>query len=329
MATLPSRFQAVALLGSLGFAAGLLGLTGSAAAQPIAPSQARSGVPSMIHPVAVFGTDDREALPQPRAMLAGKIGMLALGEATFCTAFCVGTDTIATASHCLLGTEQTPGPDLERVVFKMGQHEATPAKLAGESRSSIRSHLKSGTPLLRVTPPIAAVRDWAVVRLAKPVCRSGGLPLSKLSRDGIEREAKAGNVYQVAMHRDVAPDALVIAGACLITTSFPQAGAEAIAQDFLDPQSVLMHTCDTGPGSSGSPLLIDGPNGPEVIGINVGTYVLARASASTSSADGAPARASEAIANTAIESERFRSAVEFFTLETSAIPAGSASGKAH
>src|SRR5262249_59870907 len=35
-------------------------------------------------------------------------------------------------------------------------------------------------------------------------------------------------------------------------------------------------TCDTGGGSSGSPILLDTPQGPQVIGINVGTYEQAK-----------------------------------------------------
>ena len=45
------------------------------------------------------------------------------------------------------------------------------------------------------------------------------------------------------------------------------------ARDFTDPDQLLLHTCDTGAASSGSPLLVEGPDGPEVVGINVGTYV--------------------------------------------------------
>ena len=48
---------------------------------------------------------------------------------------------------------------------------------------------------------------------------------------------------------------------------------QTIRRDFANPDQLLLHTCDTGAASSGSPLLVDGPHGPEVVGINVGTYV--------------------------------------------------------
>lgn len=293
---------------------------GLAKAEP-APARLLAAGRSPVHPIAVFGPDERKPLPQSRAALAEKIGVLSVGDATFCTAFCVANDTIATASHCLLGTEQIPGPDLERVTFKVGGAEPLSTKLAGDDRSRMRSVLRSGTPLLRVTPPIAAAKDWAVVRLAKPVCRAGGLTLSKLSRDEVQMRAEAGEIYQVAMHRDVSPDKIVTSGPCALPTAFPLADAGAIAQDFVDPAAILMHTCDTGPGSSGSPLLVDTASGPEVLGINVGTYIISRTATSTSSSSG-PARENDAIANTAIEASRFRGAVEMFTLQTPATGSG-------
>ena len=55
-------------------------------------------------------------------------------------------------------------------------------------------------------------------------------------------------------------------------------------------------------------MLIDAPGGPEVIGINVGTYVLSRVLNKT--ADNESGANNEPIANTALETARFRAAVE-------------------
>ena len=49
-----------------------------------------------------------------------------------------------------------------------------------------------------------------------------------------------------------------------------------LAKDFSAADNLILHTCDTGGASSGSPLLIDGADGPEVVGINVGTYAQTR-----------------------------------------------------
>ena len=245
--------------------------------------------------------------------------MLQLGETRFCTAFCIAGDVIATASHCLLGTTQTAPPDLERITFSVGAERPQTSKLDGQTRSAMRARLSSGTALLRVTPPIDAASDWALARLAKPVCRAGGLKLTPLDRPELEARAELGQIYQIAMHRDVEPGNLVYAAPCGIARAFPQAAEKTIAQDFLKPLAILMHTCDTGPGSSGSPLLTDRADEPEVVGINVGTYVLSRPQAHTSSTGSPQPRQSEAIANTAIQADQFRSAVEAFMIETSAV----------
>ena len=66
---------------------------------------------SAVQPVAVFGTDDRVPLPAKYKDVQEKIGLLFnVRGRTVCTAFCVASDVIATAGHCLLGIagERTP-----------------------------------------------------------------------------------------------------------------------------------------------------------------------------------------------------------------------------
>jgi protease YdgD len=121
------------------------------------------------------------------------------------------------------------------------------------------------------------------------------------------------------MHRDFEPGRLAYGAPCSISRSFIQAAEKTIQADFAKPEAILMHTCDTGPGSSGSPLLTPGDGGPEVVGINVGTYVLSRP-AGTSSTSSPQSPQSEAIANPAIQTDQFSAAVEAFTIETSALP---------
>lgn len=270
-------------------------------------------------PTAIFGADQRRSLPPSHSSLRDKIGILALGEASVCTAFCVAEDTIATASHCLLGTTLSPPPDLRRISFSVGGPAMLSSRLAGHTRTAIRAQVRSGTDALRVTPPIAAAEDWAVVGLEKAVCREGGLKLTALPREGIEALSSQERIYQVAMHRDYAPGTLVYGGPCMIARAFPQAPEKTIALDFAKPEAIFMHTCDTGPGSSGSPLLTDAGTGPEVVGINVGTYVLSRPPANLSSAASGQTRQSEAIANTAIQAGEFRTAIEAFSIKTSSL----------
>ena len=69
---------------------------------------------------------------------------------------------------------------------------------------------------------------------------------------------------------------LAYAQPCGMSRSFQHTEWSAISQDFSDPEALILHTCDTGGASTGSPLLIDTDRGPAVIGINVGTYEQAR-----------------------------------------------------
>jgi protease YdgD len=274
--------------------------------------------------IAVFGTDNRQTLSTQRAPSTDKIGTLAVKGSNICSAFCVSPDTIATASHCLFGTAQSQAPTLTDLVFKIGEGPAaSTSPLAGKSAAAIKRNIRAGTVSLRITPPIDAANDWAVARLAQPVCRSGGLPLSPLTREEVLEKSEAGAVYQIAMHRDFTPATLALGGPCGMAESFPLAGPDTIAHDFANAPSILMHNCDTGAGSSGSPLLIDGMHGPEVVGINVGTYVLSRTSPSSSTGGGTGK--SEPIANTAIATARFREVVEAFTFATSSLPAAARS----
>lgn len=271
---------------------------------------------------AVFGSDDRRRLAANDRTLRTQIGTLSSsGTGAFCTAFCVADDLIATASHCLFGTAASAGPDLKDLSFRLGSVRAsapgTPlASVAGQNQSRA---ITSGTTRLTIEPPISAAADWAVARLKTPACSAGHLRLSPLEPSAIRTEAERGNVYQIAVHADL-PDTDLRRGApCAIGSSFPKADTDAIARDFASPQSILFHTCDTGGGSSGSPLLIDTPTGPEVVGINVGTYILSRNVSTARDTKQAPT--SEAIANTAIEISAVRLAIQSMQALSAARPA--------
>ena len=280
-----------------------------ASAQPSGLALTPHHLQSLVMPVAVFGADERRNIPHRHSALSQKIGTLTLDGSTICSAFCVAPDVIATASHCLFGTAGSEKPTLTKFAFKIGSGEnRQSSRFAGGAETNTHDNVRSGTENLSLSPPIEAANDWAVARLARPLCRTGGIPLSDKSREEIADASGQGQVFQVAMHRDLSATRIVFGGPCAIKEAYPEASASMIARDFKDPDSIILHDCDTGPGSSGSPMLIDTPRGPEVIGINVGTYVLSRVLNKTAD-NGADAH-SEAIANTALETARFRAAVE-------------------
>ena len=158
--------------------------------------------------VAVFGADQRRKLSGIENALGKKIGILSSRRTgAVCTAFCAASDIIVTASHCLFGTAVSAKPDLAQIQFEA---DGEISSLAGLTTNSIAQHVLSGTRNLSVTPPIAAADDWAVARLAQPICRDGGLAFTEKSYAEIAGIAQAGGVYEIAIHRDISEPGLML-----------------------------------------------------------------------------------------------------------------------
>jgi hypothetical protein len=148
------------------------------------------------------------------------------------------------------------------------------------------------------------------VRLARPSCNKGALPVRVLSTEEIIAEAEAKRIFQVSYHRDYTPWKIAYSQPCGVARSFETADWKTIAQDFSNPGQLLLHTCDTGGASSGSPMLLETARGLEVIGINVGTYVQSKVLMQ----DGQIARRLKAdtVANTGVSSAAFAAKLDAF-----------------
>ncbi len=226
-------------------------------------------------PIAIFGTDDRSALPERYRSLHGQIGVLFnVHSRTVCTAFCVGDDMVATAAHCLYRTVGETSPRLADFWFARNYDVVRDyARVAGRIAGATAQNVMAGSQKLSVRPPIDATRDWALIRLERPLCPNGGLQTQAMATDEILREAAVGQVFQVSYHRDYTQWRLAYSKPCGVKRDFDVVDWQTIKQDFASAEQLLLHTCDTGGASSGSPLFVDTPDGPRVIGINVGTYV--------------------------------------------------------
>ena len=130
-----------------------------------------------------------------------------------------------------------------------------------------------GNFALRVRPPIDAAHDWALMRLARPACTKHELTLRVFSPAELIAHSRAGHVFQISYHRDFTQWKAAYSKPCGVARDFDNAEWSTIAPDFLEAERMILHTCDTGGASSGSPLLVDTAEGPVVAGINVGTYV--------------------------------------------------------
>jgi Putative peptidoglycan binding domain/Trypsin len=238
-----------------------------------------SGVATTSASAAVFGSDDRVEVPARLDVVGRSVGMLFNNEArTVCTAFCVSDNTIATAAHCLFKTAGETPPRVADFWFGRlnGSNSREFARIAGFTTASTPQHVMAGSTQLSIRPPIDATRDWALVRLSRPLCRGAALPIKVLAPEDLVVQAEDKRLFQVAYHRDFANWRLAYSKPCDAARAFTGATRATIAKDFTDVDQLILHKCDTGGASSGSPLLVDTANGPVVVGINVGTYVQSR-----------------------------------------------------
>ena len=167
--------------------------TGIRAAAAVTALAVAGAVASTAVLAAVFGSDDRVEMP-PRLDAVGRsVGMLFNNEArTVCTAFCVSDNTIATAAHCLFKTAGETPPRVADFWFGRlnGSNSREFARIAGVTTASTPQHVMAGSTQLRVRPPIDATRDWALVRLSRPLCRGAALPIKVLPPDELVRQAE-------------------------------------------------------------------------------------------------------------------------------------------
>ncbi|MBL8564723.1 MAG: trypsin-like peptidase domain-containing protein [Hyphomicrobiaceae bacterium] len=256
-----------------------------------------SGMGRSIIPVAMFGGDERRPLDM-HSGLRRFIGRLRQAETgSVCSAFCIATNIVATAGHCVQSALENGGLDALRFAID-ADRETTGVRIAGAGEGRASFNVLTGASELHTRPPINAVSDWAFLRLERTACPAGGLKFAALPADMLARRSRERRVYHVSYHRDVANWQLMIASPCRVVTDLPQQISALLEQDFDDPRNLLLHDCDTGAASSGSPLLTDGDNGPEVVGINIGTYVRSRVV--THDGEIVQRLASEPIANTAL-----------------------------
>jgi protease YdgD len=254
---------------------------------------------------AVFGQDQRTSVPPRYAHLQKKIGLLYNDRAkTVCTAFCVAPGLIATAAHCLYRTTGDRPPALGDFIFTPSydnQREAS--RIAGHAIGSASQNVLAGSMSIRVRPPIDAASDWALVRLSSPACKGGHLAVRPMGLEEIEQAASNKRLFQLSYHRDYPSWQLAYSRPCSASSQFGSLSWSTIARDFSSPQALVLHRCATGGASSGSPLLIETADGPVVVGINVGTYVLSKVLVK----EGKIAKRfrQDVIANTAVNAQAF------------------------
>ena len=185
---------------------------------------------------------------------------------TVCTAFCVAPATWwrRPATACSASPARRP-PRIARFLVRAQLRRRARLSPASPATPTARQpqHVMSGAMTLNVRPPIDATKDWALVRLARPVCTKGVLPVRALPRRadhrGGRRQARVPDLLSSRLSR---PGSSPTRGPAAWPRASTTADWSTIAQDFSDPDALLLHTCDTGGASSGSPLLLDTREGP-------------------------------------------------------------------
>ena len=274
-------------------------------------------------PVAVFGSDDRVAVPANKEWVAQRIGLLFNNQSrTVCSAFCVADNVIATAAHCLVRGAQGQAPRYSDYNFVRNYDRSrTFARIEGAANGAGSQHVMSGDFKLRVRPPIDAAYDWALARVPRNTCPADSLKVQVLGADELIAQAQAGRIFQISYHRDWAQWRPAYSKPCSIAREFGSVKWQAIAPDFMKAEQMVLHTCDTGGASSGSPLLMQTTEGGAVVvAINVGTYVQSKIA--TQNGQVALRQRSETIANTAVNAAAFATRIE--TLRTASILASAA-----
>lgn len=180
-------------------AAGALALLPAAPASALQPGSVHRPE-SAVHRVAVFGSDDRQPVPQKYDAVAQAIGILFNNRTrTVCTAFCVSDTVVATAAHCFanFATGQ-PNRTADFVFARNYDRNKDLVRVEGFASRSAAQNVVTGDFALRVRPPIDAAHDWALMRLARPACTKHELALRVFAPADLIAQAHAGHVFQIS-----------------------------------------------------------------------------------------------------------------------------------
>lgn len=201
-----------------------------------------------------FGHDDRKPVDRAASVPWEAIGQLETASGNLCSATLISTHLALTAGHCLV----TPPGQLDKPValrfiasdngWRYEIHD-----IEGRVDASLGKKLKADGDGW-IVPAAAAPYDYGLIVLRNPPSGITPVPLFSGSRSDLTAALKTtGRKVTQAGYPEDHLDALWSHSDCLIT---------GWAQ-----RSVLSHQCDTLPGDSGSPLLLQTAEGWRLIAV--------------------------------------------------------------
>ncbi|WP_313651508.1 serine protease [Pantoea sp.] len=201
-----------------------------------------------------FGKDHRQAITDITAAPWDAIGQLETESGNLCTATLISPHLALTAGHCLLAP---PGKFDKPVALRfMASDKGWRYELHdidARVEPSLASKLKADGDGW-IVPSSAAPYDYGIVILRNPPSAITPIPLFDGSRSDLTAALKqTGRKVTQAGYPADHLDALYSHSNCLIT---------GWAQ-----RAVLSHQCDTLPGDSGSPLLLNSDNSWQLIAV--------------------------------------------------------------
>ncbi|WP_449556174.1 trypsin-like serine peptidase [Huaxiibacter chinensis] len=202
-----------------------------------------------------FGHDDRTRVSDPTQAPWDAIGQLETASGNLCTATLISSHLALTAGHCLLIPPKGK-PDRAvalRFVSKKGLWRYEIHDVEGRVDASLGKRLKPDGDGW-IVPPNAAEWDFGLIILRNPPSGITPLPLFDGDKAALTAALKTVDrkVTQSGYPLDHL-DSLYTHANCIVT---------GWAQN-----NVLSHQCDTLPGDSGSPLMLNTGNGWQLIGV--------------------------------------------------------------
>ncbi|MFO1068690.1 MAG: trypsin-like serine protease [Geminicoccaceae bacterium] len=208
------------------------------------------GVAGAASPVpGVIGSDDRVRQPRDAGWPWSAIGRVNRETGGFCTGTLVAPDQVLTAAHCLWNRRTG------RLMRPQSLHFAA-GWWRGEALAHARAAAIATAPGLafgRDGRPTDLAADWAVLTLERPL---DGLRPVPLAADPPAAAGDAATALARAGYGRDRPNVLSRQDGC------HRLGTAAGG-------AVLLHDCDATFGDSGSPILLDGPDGYALLAVHV------------------------------------------------------------